>query len=86
MADYKQYEGVKRADLDKIRRELSKRGIAIPDGDDVEVKGPFGVRLQVTFDEPRENLKLAITDKPFFVTEKQIWKVVEMGAGKVGRG
>jgi hypothetical protein len=84
--DKKSYQGVTRADVDKIRSELGKYGISIPEGDDVEVKGPLGVKMQVVYDEPSQTLNLAITDKPGYVSKAQIWKVIEMSAGKVGRG
>jgi hypothetical protein len=84
--DKKSYKGVTRADVDKIRGELGKYGISIPEGDDVEVKGPLGVKMQVAYDEPNQVLDLTITDKPGYVSEAQIWKVIEMSAGKVGRG
>ena len=83
--DKRSYTGITRSDVGQIRDELGKFGITIPEGDDVEVKGPLGVKMQVTYDEPKETLHLAITDRPGYVSEAQIWKVVEMGAGKVGR-
>jgi hypothetical protein len=79
------YNGVERSDVNRIRSELGKFGISMPEGDNVEVKGPFGVKMHVNYDEPHKTLTLTITDKPAFVSKKQIWKVVEMGAGKVGR-
>ena len=76
----KSYTPVTRNDVDKIRRGLGKFGITVPDGDDVEVSGPLGVKMQVTFDEPNETLSLAILNKPGFVSEAQIWKVIESTA------
>ena len=84
--DTKSYQGVTRADVDKIRREIGNFGIAIPEGDDVEVKGPLGVKMRFVFDEPNEILNLTITAKPGYVSDNQIWKVIEMSAGKIGRG
>ncbi|MFN6963984.1 MAG: hypothetical protein ACK4S4_09485 [Pyrinomonadaceae bacterium] len=83
--EQRSYKGVERKDLDRIRTELAKFGIKMPDGDNVEVKGPLGVKMQVDYDEPQKTLSLTIVNKPAFVTENQIWKVVEMSAGKVGR-
>lgn len=82
--DKRSYTGVSRDDVNKLRSELGKYGISIPEGDEVEVKGPLGVKMHVYYDEPNQTLNLAITDKPGYVSEAQIWKVVEMGAGKVG--
>jgi hypothetical protein len=81
MAGYKEFKGISRANVDKIRNGLNKRGIKVPEGDDVEVSGPMGVKVQMTFNEEHETLRLAITDKPIFITENQIWKVIESGAG-----
>jgi hypothetical protein len=80
------YTGVTRADVDQIRSELGKFGIAIPEGDDVEVAGPLGVRMQVKYDEQNQSLDLEIIEKPGYVSETQIWKVVEMSAGRAERG
>ena len=74
------YEGVTRAQIDKLRSGLTKFGLAMPDGDDVEVKGPFGVRMQVTYDEPKQHLRLVINSKPGFVSHSQIWSVIESQA------
>ena len=84
--DTKSYKGVERADVDKIRREIGKFGISIPEGDDVEVKGPLGVKMQMVYDEPNQTLNLTITDKPGYISKGQIWKVLESSAGKIGRG
>lgn len=83
--DKRTYTGVSRAALDRVRGELGKYGITLPPGDDVEVKGPLGVKMQVTYSEPDKTLDLAITDKPIFVTENQIWKVIEKSTGKFVR-
>jgi hypothetical protein len=84
--DTKSYKGVTRDDVDKIRTELGKYGITIPQGDDVEVKGPLGVKMHVVYEEPNETLNLTITNKPGYISEAQIWKVIESSAGKIGRG
>jgi len=81
--DNQSYTGITRAGVIQLRSDLAKYGISIPEGDDVEVKGPLGVKMHVLYDEPNETLNLTITDKPGYVTESQIWKVVEMGAGRV---
>ncbi len=84
MADHKEFTGVTREKLESIRKDLSKRGIKIPKGDDVEVDGPFGVKMQVSYDETSKKLKLEINEKPIFISENQIWKIVESGAGGLG--
>ena len=82
MSDQKEFGGISREHVEMIRKGLSKRGIKVPAGDDVEVAGPLGVRIQMTYNEPDKLLRLRINDKPIFVTENQIWKVIESGAGK----
>jgi hypothetical protein len=79
--DKRRYTGITRGNINELRAELGKYGIVIPDGDDVEVNGPLGVKMQVVYDEPGQTLDLAITDKPAYVSVSQIWKVIEMGAG-----
>ena len=82
MSDHKEFSGISRVNVNSIRNGLNKRGIKVPEGDDVEVAGPFGVKVQMTYHEPKETLRLTINHKPFFVTESQIWKVIESGSGK----
>jgi len=82
MADHKEFKGISRTNVDSIRNGLNKRGIKVPDGDDVEVAGPLGVKVQLTYNEPSKVLRLTINHKPMFITESQIWKVIESGAGK----
>lgn len=83
--DKKTYTGITRSDVNDIRSGLGKFGIAIPEGDDVEVTGPLGVRMKVVYDEPTQMLELTILEKPGYVTENQIWKVIESGAARLSR-
>jgi hypothetical protein len=76
------YSGVTRKDVERIRGGIGKFGIKIPDGDDVEIKGPLGVKMGFAYDEPNETLTLSIINKPGFVSDSQIWSVIEMTAGK----
>jgi hypothetical protein len=85
MPEHKEFKGISRANVDSIRSGLNKRGIKVPAGDDVEVAGPLGVKVQLTYSEPDKTLRLKINHKPIFVTESQIWKVIESGAGKALR-
>jgi len=80
--DKRTYSGVTRADVDKIRGGIGKFGIKMPEGDDVEVKGPLGVKMRLEFNEPDQTLRLSILNKPGFISASQIWSVIEMTAGK----
>lgn len=66
--------------MDKIRKEIGKFGITIPEGDDVDVSGPLGVKMHLSYDEPAELLSLTVIDKPVFIPESQIWNVIEKTA------
>jgi hypothetical protein len=79
MPDYKYYGGITRAELDNFRQDLAKEDIEVPVGDDVSIKGPFGVELTATYDEAKETLKVTITKKPFYIPESQIWNIVDTG-------
>jgi hypothetical protein len=79
MPDCKQYGGINRSELVNLRKDLAGEGIVVPEGDDVEVQGPFGVKLQAIYDEPKETLKISITKKPFYIPESEIWKIVDAG-------
>ena len=79
MPDCKQYGGITRDELDQLRADLEKEGVSLPKGDDVEVKGPYGIGLRAIYNEEKETLKICITKKPFFVPESEIWKIVDTG-------
>ena len=74
------FSGVKREDINKIRNGLGRFGIKMPDGDDVDVKGPLGVKMHVLYIENEQSLTLSIIDKPGWVSNSQIWKVIESSA------
>ena len=80
--DKRTYSGVTRSDVDRIRGGIGKFGIKMPEGDDVEIKGPLGVKMGFLYDEPKQSLTLSIINKPGFVSDSQIWSVIEMTAGK----
>ncbi len=83
MAEARVFYDVSRERLTRFRRELATWGVKVPDGDDVEVSGPFGVKLQATYDEAPQTLTLSITDKPMFIPESQVWKFVDDAAAKI---
>ena len=66
--------------MNKIRKEIGKFGITMPEGDDVDINGPLGVKMHLNYDEPAETLSLSVIDKPVFVPESQIWNVIEKTA------
>jgi len=80
--DQRTYSPVTRADVERIRGGIGKFGIKMPQGDDVEIKGPLGVRMGFKFDEPNQTLTLSIIHKPALISDSQIWSVIEMTAGK----
>ena len=79
MAKTKELTGVTREKLDQFRGKMKKFGVEVPDGDDVELKAPMGVKMRATYNEAVEILTLEILDKPVFVPEAQIWSIVEGG-------
>ena len=79
MPDCKYYGGITRDELADLSADLAKEGVNVPPGDDVKVKGPYGIELQATYDENKETLKICITKKPFYVPESEIWKIVDTG-------
>ncbi len=79
MANIKELTGITREKLDAFRVKMKKFGVEVPDGDDVEIKAPFGVKMRATYDEAVEVLTLEILDKPIFIPESQIWSIVEGG-------
>lgn len=83
MSETKVFTDVSRERLTKFRRELAQWGVKVPDGDDVEVKGPFGVILRATYDEVLKTLSLSIVEKPMLIPESQVWKFVDNAAAKL---
>ena len=79
MPDFKYYGGITRAELEKLRQDLAKEGVSVPEGDEVKISGMFGVELQGSYDESKETLKVGITKKPFYVPESEVWKIVDTG-------
>ena len=79
MANTRELTGITREKLDAFRGKMKKFGVEVPEGDDVEVKAPFGVKMRATYDDTVEVLTLEILDKPIFVPESQIWSIVEGG-------
>lgn len=79
MPDCKKYGGITREELVKLRRDLAEEGVVVPEGDDVEVKGPYGIGLRAIYDEAKETLKICITKKPFYIPESKIWEIVDTG-------
>ena len=79
MPEYKQYGGITRDELLNLRKDLAVEGITVPEGDDVQVKGPYGIELRATYDEQKETLKIRIIKKPFYIPESEIWKIVDTG-------
>ena len=79
MAKTKEITGVDRDRLNAFRGKMKKLGVEVPEGDDVEVKAPFGVKMRATYNEDAQILTLEILDKPIFVPESQIWTVVDSG-------
>ena len=83
MSETKVFTDVSRERLNRFRRELAQWGVKVPDGDDVEVTGPFGVILRATYEEALENLSLTIVEKPMLIPESQVWKFVDNAAAKL---
>ncbi len=83
MSETKEFTDVSRERLNRFRRELAQWGVKVPDGDDVQVSGPFGVILRATYDETLKTLSLSIVEKPMLIPESQVWKFVDNAAGKL---
>ena len=79
MPDCKKYGGITRDELNRLRLDLEKEEVSLPAGDEVVVKGPFGIELRASYDEAKETLKICITKKPFYIPESEIWKIVDTG-------
>lgn len=83
MSETKVFTDVSRERLNRFRRELAQWGVTVPDGDDVQVTGPFGVILRATYEEASDKLSLSIVEKPMLIPESQVWKFVDNAAAKL---
>jgi hypothetical protein len=79
MPDCKQYGGITKEELGNLREDLAKEGVIVPEGDDVAIKGPYGIELSAIYNEAKETLKICITKKPFYIPESEVWKIVDTG-------
>ena len=79
MPNCKFYGGITRDELELLRGDLKREGITIPAGDQVAVTGPYGIELNITYDEAKETLKVCITKKPFYIPETMVWDIVDAG-------
>jgi len=77
----KKYGGIQPGELERLRSELHKSGVNAPEGDDVTLEGPHNVFLRARYDRQRETLTVTITDKPFWVPQRQIWEIVDQAVG-----
>lgn len=82
MSDCKEYGGISRDKMEKIRARLAQENVSIPAGDDVNIEAPFGVELRAVYTEAKQTLEICIIKKPFYISESQIWKIIDSGAGK----
>ncbi len=72
MPECKQYGGITRDELVNLRKDLANEGVTVPEGDDVKVKGPYGIELRAAYDERKETLKILqkrISNSGFFLFE-----------------
>lgn len=58
---------------------MKKFGVEVPEGDDMKITPPFGVKMHAKYDEAAETLTLKIRDKTNVRPESQIWSIVEGG-------
>ena len=79
MAKIKEINDIDRDRLNQFRRKMKSFGVEVPEGDDVEISAPLGVKMRAAYDEPAQLLTLTILEKPMFVPESQIWSIVESG-------
>lgn len=79
MANTRELTDITREKLNGFRTKMKNFGVDVPQGDDVEIKAPMGVKMRAKYDEAGETLLLEILDKPIFVPESQIWSVVDSG-------
>jgi hypothetical protein len=76
MASVHNYGGINRADVERLKTEIAKEGITLP-ATDVGLIEFKGVRLSFDYAEDTNTLKIGVEKKPFYVTEAQIWSILD---------
>jgi hypothetical protein len=79
MAHSKQYGGITREELARLREDLARENVVVPEGDDVTFDATHGVMLRAVYSESMETLMVTIAKKPFFVPESRVWEVLDTG-------
>jgi hypothetical protein len=62
--------------FDQLRTRLLANGITLPTGTDGEISYK-GIRLKYHFDPAKQQMTLAILEKPFIAPSAMIWEKVD---------
>ncbi|MGC9356872.1 MAG: hypothetical protein ACP5GX_03355 [Anaerolineae bacterium] len=77
MAKCRSYGKISRRDLERLRADLAKAGVVVGSGDEVFVRGPYGIRLSATYLEEPQTLEICIVEKPFAIPMSRIWVTLD---------
>ena len=72
----KEYSGITRAAVGKLRDEAAKGGVTLPAGDSFTLE-KSGVKLSVEYTESAQTLKICIVEKPMFIPDTMVWGIVD---------
>jgi len=80
----KEYAGMSREAVNKLREQSQKSGQPLPPGDSYVIE-KSGVKLSVEYMEAAQTLKMCILEKPGFIPDSMVWAVVDdqMRRGRV---
>jgi hypothetical protein len=80
MESCRQYGGISRAELERLRLDAAKEGVVFPQGDSGTVS-LLGVTATVAYTESTLTLKICIVKRPLLISEQLIWQSVESMVG-----
>jgi hypothetical protein len=83
----KTFEGISRDAFERMKADLRKLGVSVPDGDQFELHHQ-GVTGSLAYSEPEQRVEVRITRKPFFVSSaavtSMLHKVMKRYSGPTG--
>lgn len=77
--DCRQYGGITESEKEKLRQDLRKEGLQVPEGDDVVIQGPHKVEIRAIYVPQKETLRLCIIKKPWWLPASRIWEILDAG-------
>ena len=70
------YENITSEDVERLRTKFTQFGARFSDGDSGTAEY-YGVRIPFEYERAKGQLQLSLEHVPMFITEKQVWGIVD---------